>query len=62
MYNFVLGESTITCCKDCNKRYVGCHCDCDEYKKQKKEYEEIKLKRHVTRYTPHGRRGRKNEI
>lgn len=35
MNNFVFSECIITCCKDCNKRYTGCHCDCDEYKKTK---------------------------
>lgn len=34
----------ITCCKDCTKRYSGCHDKCDEYQKQKKEHTESKAK------------------
>ena len=29
----------ITCCADCSKRYVGCHGKCEEYLKQRAEYE-----------------------
>lgn len=27
----------ITCCKNCDKRFVGCHSQCKEYNEQKKE-------------------------
>ena len=27
----------ITCCKNCDKRFVGCHAQCKEYNEQKKE-------------------------
>lgn len=26
------------CCKECNKRYVGCHAQCRAYQKTKKEH------------------------
>lgn len=26
----------ITCCKNCDKRFVGCHAQCKEYNEQKK--------------------------
>lgn len=28
--------SKITCCKDCTKRYLGCHDECTLYKAQRK--------------------------
>lgn len=28
-----------TCCKDCAKRYLGCHASCDDYKAFKAERE-----------------------
>lgn len=58
-FNFKLTEGNqITCCKDCKDRYVGCHSNCEEYKKQKEKYEEEKLKRNETRYIPYGRKRR----
>ena len=35
-----------TACKDCEKRHVGCHATCDEYKQFKKEREEILNRMH----------------
>lgn len=42
----------ITCCIQCQNRHMGCHAECDEYKKQKeqltaekKEQSELELKR-----------------
>lgn len=32
----------IKCCKDCTKRYIGCHSNCDDYLKEKKAIEEQK--------------------
>ncbi len=29
-------------CKDCTERKVGCHADCEAYKKCKKEHDEAK--------------------
>ena len=29
----------MTQCKDCDKRYIGCHSNCDLYKKYKEELE-----------------------
>lgn len=34
-------NGTITCCKGCTKRYVGCHCSCKEYNAQKKRNEAV---------------------
>lgn len=34
-------SGTITCCKDCEKRYVGCHSSCEEYNEQKKRHVEL---------------------
>lgn len=28
----------IKCCKDCDKRYLGCHDRCVTYQKEKEEY------------------------
>lgn len=33
-----------TCCKDCKKRYQGCHDSCEEYKQFKKKCEEMNKK------------------
>ena len=35
-------RSTIKCCADCTDRYVGCHATCEEYIRQKNEYENKK--------------------
>lgn len=35
-------SGTITCCKDCTKREVGCHGSCEEYNMQKSRCEELK--------------------
>lgn len=35
-------RSTIRCCKDCDKRHLGCHTQCETYKEQKKNFEETK--------------------
>jgi len=34
----------ITCCKDCAKRYLGCHDKCEDYLKQRKELDELNKK------------------
>ena len=33
-------SGTITCCKDCEKRCVGCHSSCEEYNAQKKRHDD----------------------
>ena len=35
-------ESTISCCKDCNDRHLGCHSNCVTYNKQLEEWKLIK--------------------
>lgn len=44
-------ESKIICCKDCipPKRHIGCHDTCEEYKKEKAEYEIKKQKERAER-------------
>lgn len=37
-------------CRDCNKRQVGCHSSCEEYKRFVEEHE--KLKRHAKEHEP----------
>lgn len=32
----------ISCCKDCGDRYIGCHSECDRYKKQVEEWNRAK--------------------
>lgn len=27
----------IVCCKNCTERYLGCHSECEQYKKEKEE-------------------------
>lgn len=39
----------ITCCKDCEKRYVGCHSKCDTYIAEKKADAERKAKEETAR-------------
>lgn len=34
-------NGTITCCKGCTKRYVGCHGSCEEYNAQKKRHDDV---------------------
>ena len=29
-------------CKDCTKRHVSCHCDCEDYKQWKQEFADNK--------------------
>lgn len=36
--------SGVYCCKDCTKRYLGCHDKCEEYQRQSKEHKERKEK------------------
>lgn len=31
----------ITCCKDCQKRFVGCHSSCKEYLEQKAKWDKM---------------------
>ena len=35
-------RTRITCCKDCNKRTVGCHSTCDDYIRQNDELNEFR--------------------
>lgn len=39
-------------CKDCQKRYVGCHSECEEYQAFRKDYEEQKEKRKQEKLLP----------
>jgi len=32
----------ITCCKDCEERYIGCHSKCEKYIKEKQTLEKSK--------------------
>lgn len=34
----------ITCCKDCEKRYPGCHDYCEDYLDEKEQDEKLKAK------------------
>lgn len=34
--------SKINCCYKCEKRYLGCHAECEEYKKEKEELTRIR--------------------
>lgn len=34
-------NGTITCCKGCTKRCVGCHGSCEEYNAQKKRHDDV---------------------
>lgn len=38
----------ITCCKGCERRHIGCHSECEDYKSQKKAFERQKEKRTLT--------------
>ena len=33
-------------CKDCTKRHVGCHSNCEDYAEQRRQIEETKEKIH----------------
>lgn len=35
-------RSTITVCKKCKDRYVGCHSNCEAYIKERDEFEQLK--------------------
>ena len=35
----------ISCCKDCTKRELGCHSNCELYISQKKEQREVNRRR-----------------
>ena len=41
-------------CKDCTRRYVGCHAECERYKEAKKKHAEMMMEmfkdRHVCEY------------
>jgi hypothetical protein len=39
-----------TCCKDCTKRTLGCHSDCNDYKNYLNNHLEEKRKIHEVRY------------
>ena len=34
--------TSIKCCKDCTKRYIGCHSDCERYNKEKSDSDKYK--------------------
>lgn len=34
----------ITCCKDCKKRFPGCHDYCETYLEEKEEHEQVRMK------------------
>ena len=38
-------------CKDCEKRVVGCHSSCEEYKKFREFRNELNEKRHIENQT-----------
>lgn len=38
------------CCKDCKKRYPGCHDHCEKYQAAKKEWETFKESRKLGVY------------
>ena len=37
------------CCKDCTKRYVGCHSKCDSYLKEKQAWDAAREQRAKTK-------------
>ena len=37
-------HNDFVCCRDCPKRYVGCHSECEEYLQAKEEREKKRLK------------------
>ncbi len=44
MRNLNINTRSNFSCKDCQKRYVGCHSDCEPYKQFKKETTELRKK------------------
>ena len=42
----------ITCCKDCKKRYLGCHDRCEQYQKEKTDLKKEKEYNKQTRGRP----------
>lgn len=38
-------------CKDCTERHVGCHAECEKYRKAKEETEEAKEKQRLHKET-----------
>lgn len=34
--------TSIKCCKDCTKRHIGCHSDCERYNKEKSDNDKYK--------------------
>lgn len=30
---------SVSCCKDCDKRYVGCHSECEDYILEKQDHD-----------------------
>lgn len=34
----------ITCCKDCKKRYLGCHDYCETYLDEKEKHDQLRKK------------------
>lgn len=35
-------RTNITCCKNCAKRHMGCHSNCDDYKRESEELQASK--------------------
>lgn len=65
----------ITCCADCEKRYINCHSKCEAYLQQRAEHEaekdvirdvRKKKRRHVLLFprfqAPHGETGKSKEV
>ena len=40
----------IKCCKDCNKRYIGCHSECNNYKKEREQLDKENKERRKSIY------------
>lgn len=41
----LIRKDWFTCCKNCDKRYLGCHDRCEEYRTQKAQKEQIASER-----------------
>lgn len=54
----------ITCCKNCEDRYVGCHAKCDIYKSERAEYDKIlakdKAEKQARQYMQHSMEEKKD--
>lgn len=43
-------ECGICPCKDCTERHIGCHAECDDYKRWDDEHKEKRSERHKAVY------------